>query len=219
MIDLSTYTETDPDSKLTVSSSTVTATDIYQNAGSTTRVSKDYGSSYFDGLNHNFTAHQTAVDVGSGGFSFVSCSATDFTDGFHGLGVNDVSVGVNDDGGAVNSRIYLMRGNFASFDGYSNSVWGVSNPYYLNLFRFGGTQFVDLYIYSDSGRTTLIDILSINGLTESTTWRWHHAFNHTNQGVNKKDSLYYENFEFFPIGQRMAKTDYLRRSLFGPKVF
>lgn len=190
--DLTTFTETDPDSRLTVTSTRVSAEPINLTNSGTTCLRKDYGASYFDALDIDFAGREANNDSGTGAYDMVSFTTAVVNNGYTGSGADDLHIGMNDDGGGGAQRIFFMRGSFTVYDSMNGGTIG--NTYYMTLSRAASNATATLLIYSDSGRTTLVDTLVVTG---TVAYRYLMPFNHTNQSpTSKQHDIYYENFDF-----------------------
>lgn len=191
--DLTTFTELDPASKIVVTATRVTCTDL-TGVDASSAVTKDYGANYFDALSVGFIGAVTGHDVGSGQYNSVIFSTNTSTNGYIGADGTDVIVTANDDGGGAGTlvRLSLMRGSFAAYDNVDGLAIG--SVFYFVLARTAGGDTVTLYIYSDSAYTTLVDTLVTTGHS-TIKWRYLKALSHAPDTVNKKITLYYEKFD------------------------
>ncbi len=218
--DLTTFTESDPGGVLTVTASKVLATSIANNFGATTYLVKDYGADYFDALDVDLASSSVIVDSGHGAYDMFCFKNSTTAGGFNALSSTEFGLMMNDDG--TNSRVGLMRGSFTAFDSCQMSADNVTA--YLTLGRSAGNTEVTLYVYSDSDRTSLVDALVISGVS-STKYRYLWAFDHTNQFGTLRHTAYFENVDLNLAppetgGQpRMARSEHLRRGLFGSRTF
>ncbi len=145
--DLTTWTETDASSKLTVTSSTAA---FANTMGSTANITKDYGASHFGDFEHLFQAKisERAINGAANPWAMGAASTgTEFRVDF-----------------TATTTVYLWAG--LSNDSYSSLT--AATDYYYKVKRAGSTLY--LYIYSDSGRSTLVDTLSVSCAT--TAYRW-----------------------------------------------
>ena len=167
MEDFTTYTETDPGADVTVTSSRITIASGTDN--DTYNVFKDKGAGYFDALDIDFAMRVTTGVTTDAivGIAIIN-TATPTTENMAGtLTSSDISANMYWYNG---TNIFLSRGNFA---GITDSVAGLSidTTYYCTLVRTAGSDTVTLEIYSDSGRTSLVDTLSVSGFG-TTTWQY-----------------------------------------------
>lgn len=155
--DFTTYTEVDPGSDVTVTANTITLNEFV--GSSTTYVYKDYGAGHFIGdfehlIEYNL-GNSTEVDA-------IACPYVLATD----LGAvpdlyDDVEIVVRWlRQGEANNRLYLYLydGGYEDSDNY-NSL-SIDTSYYLKIARTTGSPTdINVYIYSDDSRTTLVDTL------------------------------------------------------------
>jgi len=181
--DFTTYTEQDEGADLTVTSTRVTGTSMETN-GDKFYVQKDFGASHFTDFSHLLTVTQTA----------------DSTDSLWGVwAMGNVSGDLEDlnVNGTGLQLFYLDNDQLGiydiSTDSYDEST-GLSNStvYYLTISR-SGTTFT-CQIYSNSGRTTLVDTISITSV--STAFRYLKVVAGLDiAGVGKTASGYVENLD------------------------
>lgn len=163
--DLTTYTEYDPSSRLTVAGTKCTLT-----AGSRNQawnLYKDFGADYFNGIHIDFEMQLTSctiwavmsvVGISNSTGDSASWAATDYLVFMQRTGTTDY-------------RITLLNGNWSVSD-YMAAAEDVT--YYCTLRRTPGSDAVYLDVYSDSARTTLLDTLVITGIG-TTKHRYIHA--------------------------------------------
>jgi hypothetical protein len=151
--DFSTYTETDPNSKIAVTSSKIDVSAI--DRGDNAYVYDDKGSNFFDG-DFEFLFEGYIDSATTNGYHAMACALANVN--------NKVSTDTNDDQGI---RMY-REGSASRFlvqeqdgsNGYQTSTGDLSldTLYYLTLERdeaVGTYGTLYLYTYSDSDRTTL----------------------------------------------------------------
>lgn len=153
--DLTTFTEYDPSSVLTVTTSRVTF------AGARLQhyyhVVKDYGADHFNGLSAYFTLRINTI--ASGGHAIVLAFANAVGDS-RTWGSDCVWVAMyRTDGGSY--QIRFARGDAAEEVRYAASS---STTYYCHLSRAAGSTTAYLYIYSNPERTVLLNTLVLTGL-------------------------------------------------------
>lgn len=189
--DFTTYTETDPDAKVTKTSTRITIAS--GNDNNTYNVYKDFGASHFNSLDIDFAMRVTTGVTTDAivGIAVIN-SATPSTENMAGtLTSTDISANMYWYNG---TNIFLNRGNFA---GITDSVAGLSidTTYYCTLVRSASSDTVTLEIYSDSGRTSLVDTLSVSGFGTGTTWQYVYGF--MNAEFNESNTLngYVENMD------------------------
>jgi hypothetical protein len=190
--DLTTYTETDASSVLSVSASTVTYTAWPENVHA--RLSKDYGADYFDAIDHDF---ELVCDAYVGGGSYIAghVLATADIEGIDHAGTTDLSVISNREVAPYGMRIMLQRGNWVAYDLTGNGVLSEDSTYYLTLSRAAGNDTATLYIYSNAARTSLMDTLVVAGFG-TVKWRWHQAANQFYQASTNTQTGRAANYDF-----------------------
>ena len=174
--DLTTYIEVDPQEELTVTATTITAVDL--DTAWDAYVYKDFGADYFDALNIDFDMFIWNTSVEDGG-AYVSLA--NVIDDYLGFGATAVSANIIE-GSADAKYIFLKRGADVASDGYEavGNTW-----YYCTLSRTAGADSVALKIYSDIGRTTLLDTLTLSGFGTA-KWRYFYAIVNRNVGSTGK---------------------------------
>lgn len=188
-----TYIELDPNSKIEVTSSKITFTNLYR--GTDAYVYYDKGVDYFDG---DFIHYLTVCLTGSEGEtqSYVWGIANGVDD-FHALGV----------AGGSWFAVYLYKGPTSQVialqecdsgdvdvDQYAGIV--VGTPYYLKIVRdesVGDHGRIYCYIYSDSARTNLVATLSSLIGTSKKDFRYIYAINAYGAASTPNLSGYVEN--------------------------
>lgn len=165
IIDFSSYTEVDPSSYLTISTTKVEWTSLPRNVDA--YLYYDYGTDNFDALDVDFDlyldAHSTYGRVGALAF-------TNTVDDANAFASTDLSV-VTHKTNSTTHKIRLIRGNDVAYDEYTCST---GTTYYCTLVRAAGNDTATLYIYSDSDRTSLLDTLVVTGFS-TTKWRYNMA--------------------------------------------
>lgn len=188
-----TYTEEDPNSRITVTSTKVTFASL--TAQEDAYVYKDKGADSFSGnFVHLITVKLTAAD--SDGRAYV-WALTNTVDDMKAI----------DDGGGSFLAVFLYRyeavyylylascdSGTVSTDTYTISL---NTPYYLKIVRdesVGTYGTIYCYVYSDSARTTLIDTLIITLGTSKKDYRYIFGVNTRNSGISGRTiSGYCEN--------------------------
>lgn len=155
-----TWTETDPNSDITVAASSVTSDTQLRTAMAW--VSKDYGADYFDILEHDFDIKCTANDDQADIVNYALQSSA--ANGYKNTASTDVLVGMSDWG--TNEAIVLERRTVIADESVLD--WTQNTTYYCTLRR--DASVLELDIYSDSGRTSLTETLSIT--FTNTKWRY-----------------------------------------------
>lgn len=167
--DFTTYAEGDGGSVITVTSTKITFNgDGYDTPA---YVSKDFGVNNFDSIDAIYEMYLTSI-----GNNYPTTGGIGFAD----AGTNQrVDMGSTEPwscfvGNAGTPQLRLVRGSFAASDIYNCST---GTLYYVHMERASGNDTVTLKIYSDSGRTTLVDTLSLSGLGTD-KWRYCYGFIH-----------------------------------------
>lgn len=177
--DLTTYTEVDPNSHITVATGKVTGAGINRNESA--YLYKDFGAGYFNALNINFEFKCTELstnDIGG-----LVCTANDVGDKSQWTGDNIWC-----------SIYYASGGSRKIYLGADYYVLTVNTLYYCTLSRSAGSDTVSLKIYSDSARTTLLDTLTTT-ISASATFRYLYAMSSLYTNFNSGCSYYVENVE------------------------
>jgi hypothetical protein len=157
--DFSGYTETDPNSEITVTSTKITGTNFRRPQSA--YVYKDKGADHFNAdFEHFLTAYLASISTGNASFWILS--------NYVGNAVNQKANtnahlrGCIDHGGGTPIMQLVEWADPSEYaDNYAIST---GTPYYLKVKRDEsvgtyGTAYI--YIYSDSSRTTLLDTLSL----------------------------------------------------------
>ena len=173
--DLTTYTEVDSSGKIAVSSTRVTANSITNNVDS--YVYKDFGASYFDKIDLLFD-YQCAAHSGYAVMGFTN----ELDESMHWVGPY-IAV-------SLQSGLSIYNGG-TSHDSSLDLSHNIT--YYCRLLRQAGDDVVRLYIYSDAGRTTLVDTVTLAGFG-TTKWRYFFPMTSENYSSPYSWSGYLENF-------------------------
>ncbi len=178
-IDLTTFTEVDSGSYLSVAADVITISALP--ASGANYVYKDYGASHFD-----------KVDIL---FKLEMDSSVSTLDRYAGMGLTVSVLGDRSGWGSSdvfvasyyyntnNAGIYLVRGtDFANI----NTVTGLSKGvfYYCRLLRLAGSDTFTLYIYSDAARTSLVATLILAGFGTGTKYRYLYAVTNNSGNAN-----------------------------------
>lgn len=162
--DFTTYTKIDPGGKLTVATNKITA--VNADMDEANYVYKDFTADHFDALNVDF---EILIDSAARGNCWGGIAFANMIGGLDGAAATDIFVaGFQSSGGAFS--IYLGRGWITASDSYAASA---DTVYYCTLARAASSDSVELTIYSDSGRTDLLDTLTVSGLG---TERWQYCY-------------------------------------------
>lgn len=166
-VDFTSYTETDPNGRITVTADEIAFAGLTRNEDA--HVYKDFGVAYFSGdFNIDFEFRRTALNTGIA----VICGLTNDVDDFRALitgGKDYQGVHLSEAGDVAMGE---LDGGTPYFDGYA-----VSNgtTYYCTFVRdesIGSYGRLYLYIYSDAARTTLLDTLQVDLHTSKKDFRY-----------------------------------------------
>lgn len=188
------YTETDPNSKLTVTEPKVTAANLLRNEDA--YVYKDFGSNYFDTLNIQFEMYISSA-TGTNGIGQMGLTVSVINDAT-GWGTSDIGVrGYRPT--SSTQQIQLFRGNVAS----TTSDVSINTLYYCTLSRTAGSDTVILAIYSNPERTIIVDSISLSGYGTA-KYRYLYGISSYNDGNSIRYDGYFQNFnigggDFFSV--------------------
>jgi len=163
--DLTTYTEVDEYSVLTVTADKVTTVGV-DNYGEE-YVYKDFGVDYFDALYINF---EFLIEAASQDSCWCGLGLSNVIDDYTAWADTDLRPMLNRSSAGV-YLIGLWRGYMEANDEYTSSP---DTLYYCTLLRSAGSDTATLKIYSDAGRTTLLDTLTVSGFGTA-KWRYLYA--------------------------------------------
>jgi hypothetical protein len=189
--DLTSYIKNDPNGRLTVSAAKVQGDNVTGGDG-VTNVYKDFGADHFDALNFLLEAYvgSSATVSATAGCNFVNTAAPDSTKRTN-LATTDAGAWIHNEGGTAS--VQLWRGDIETRDIYNGSF---NTIYYLKMERAAGNDTITIKIYSDSGRTTLLDTLTISGYGTSTKWRYLFALvTHSDGSGGEHWYGYYQNMD------------------------
>ena len=187
--DLSTYTEVDPNSHISATSSRMTGTGINRNEMAYAYYDK--GVDYFDAIDIDFDFMMTEVSSND----IFNITGISNTLGHIGAwGVNDVRVNVYYPSGQQ-IRLYI-----STTAGGDYMVISVNTTYYCTLERAAGNATFNLKVYSDSDRTNLLDTLTFNIPTASTKHRYIYGISSSYTNHNYGASGYVENVVINAVG-------------------
>jgi hypothetical protein len=150
--DLTTWTEYDPNGLITVAAGAITATSL--TCDSPCYVRKDGGAGHFGDFSHELTLSITPVDGWPHHGIYWCGAATPVVEGYDSADI----VLVASDYYVAGDTLYLYTNG--NTDRCSTLTLFVTT-YYLTVSRAGTTT--SCAIYSDSGRTTLVDTISVTG--------------------------------------------------------
>jgi len=183
--DFTTYTETDPNSRLTVTASKILAAALVNEDA---WVYDDKGVDHFDALNVEFEAYQNSagVDDGRGALGFSDtigkCDSWE-SDAVH---LEIVDQGTN------GPASQLTRGAHLAVD--SNSTLSEDTLYYWTYTRTAGNDTITAKVYSNADRTTLLDTLTLAGFGTA-KYRYAYGFVRRQDGVNAVWEGYFQNMD------------------------
>jgi hypothetical protein len=165
--DFTTYTETDPGADITITAAKIDMVTMGDTVVS--NVYKDYGASFFNAMDVDYEIFigSASTDNAQFGPGFIN-TATPATETRATLASTDLWCPIYTFGG--NQRLYLVRGAFTATDVYEGS--GEDTLWYNTLTRAADNDTCTLALYSDSGRTTLVDTLSVSGYVTTTKWQY-----------------------------------------------
>lgn len=194
--DFTTYTESDPGSDISITSSKITMTNL-QSRDSESYVYKDFGANYFDGDWENQCTWEITLIDPSARTDFMFANVVDDT---LALESGDY-IGGNNQRSSPGTNYYVILRELDGGTGYQDlgSDFSVSTPYYDTFKRYEGvgtygTAYRD--IYSDSDRTTLAWGLSVTLHSSKKDFRYRYPLNTYNSGIAAKNvSGYIENLD------------------------
>lgn len=200
------YTEVDPNTRITKTSTRVTWTDLDRNE--TAYVYRDMTEDYFDGdFTHVFTVYITSTINGS----YVNCWA--LTNDLNSCRVIDNASGdylAAHIIGTLTARtigITECDGGTTYTDSY---VASQETAYYLKITRdetVGTYGTLYCYIYSDPLRTTLLTTLSVTLHSSKKDFRYVHACNSDNSSATPyPESAYIENLYLYKADAGYVET-------------
>ena len=168
----STYTEVDTNNKLTVTTSKATAADADRDEY--VYLYKDMTTDHFDALDVDFELFIEASSVEDG---LAGVAITNTIGSIPQFENPDVTVYIVDV--ASFARILLVRGALIANDQSINLSF--DTVYYCTLTRAAGNTTCNCLIYSDSGKTDLLDTLGVTDYG-SVKWRYVYGFVNYNSG-------------------------------------
>jgi len=152
--DFTTYTELDLGGDLTVTASKIDIDTVAYGQDDSV-VSKDFGVNYFDEWTHYFSFEATAMANSSGFFIGAVSNVVDEWFTLWDANADAVGLFVNK-GSTGNLGCYFRDANTHNSDAF---IHAVGTQYWCTFTRTGTTAV--LHIYDDSGRTHLVDTLTI----------------------------------------------------------
>ncbi len=187
-----TYTEVDPNSRITITSATrIDYAGIQRDEGA--YVYTDKGANYYSGdFEIQVDIHLTSGDTNSVTFALMLANLID--DAFY-IQQNDDLLGVQINRGASGTTIILRESVNGTTQTDTNSALTLDTTYYLTVARdesVGTYGTLYCYIYSDSDRTSLVDTLILT-LTAANDFRYLYGFASSNAGTTLAQTGYVEN--------------------------
>jgi len=166
-LDLTTFTETDPNSHLTVTADKASAVAVTR--AETVKLVLDGGADNYNGieLKFDFFNNSSGADDGRQGIGFSDTNASCATWESDSIHLEAV------DQGGDGPIMQLMRGPHDAAD--SNDTLSENTEYYWTLNRVSDSDTATAKVYSDSSRTSLIDTLTMTGYGTA-KWRYLFAF-------------------------------------------
>jgi len=187
--DLAGYTEVDPNSHITKTSSRVTLSGLTK--GEDAYVYKDFGASFFNKIDLIFSGR-------------ISTGATGQFDVGFSNEIGDASAWWGFDYKEI--RIVFRQNYIYFYCGANSDYYEISfnTDYYLTLARAADSDSSTLKIYSDAARSNLLDSMTLSGLGTGTRYRYFYAASSYNSSESSKTiSGYVENFRF-PVASAVA---------------
>ncbi len=189
---LSLYTEVDPNSHISKTSSRVTLAGLTETESA--YVYKNFGAAYFNKIDLIFSGRISTGATGQFdvGFSNELADAS----GWWGFDYKEI-------------RIVFQLGYIYLYCGTNSDYYAISwdTDYYLTLSRSAGSDSATLKIYSDAARSNLLATLTASGLGTGTKYQYFYAASSYNVSHSGHTiSGYVENFLFpMPIGSGGAQ--------------
>lgn len=192
--DLTTYTEVDPNGRISKTASRVTLS--YLTCVEDAYLYKDFGASYFDKIDLKFDGMISSTSGYSG-----ECIAgfSNLVDDANGWSSYHIKVCFYRNSSSGTYWVYILTAT--DYQAYQISA---NTTYYLTLTRDAGSNSATLKIYSDSARTTLLQSLSVTGVGATSKFRYFFPAVSANTGESTSYFYgYYENFLLggSPLGQ------------------
>ncbi len=161
-------TEIDASGKLTVTATKATGADV--DADEDVYLYSDHGANIINSINLDFELliNATSDNNGIGGIAVASAVGA-----INDFGATDITVTIEKTAGGAYQIAQKKGAASGADDSYSCSA---DTLYYCTLARTAGSDTVTVGIYSDSGRTTLLDTLSVAGYGATTTYRYVYNF-------------------------------------------
>ncbi len=163
-VDFTTFTEVDPNNKLTVISAKITAVDLDRDEDA--YVYRDYGANAFNGFSINFEWRIESTSVNTGAAIVGMTQAT--VDDSSGWGINDFGISLTRQD--PNFNITLFEGDNSE----SDTIVGVGADaiVYMTISRTEGGTSLYVAAFSDSGRTSQIGATISIAISSATKFRY-----------------------------------------------
>ena len=183
------FTEVDTNSKLTVTATKATGADV--DADEDVYLYADKGAGYFNALDIDFELYLAST---SDNGAFGGMAITNTVNDISGLATTDIVVFIAKAGGT--STINLVRGANVATDAAPDTIIFADTVYYCTLTRVAGNDSCVVTIYSDAGRVTLLDTLTVAGYS-TTKYRYVFGFINWNTATGGENfDGYVQNLEF-----------------------
>ena len=179
--DFTTYTEVDTAAYLTVTSSRVTS---IANEDIPAYVYKNFTANYFDALDVDveFYVASAAQNASQESVAFTNTIG----DGFAMTTTGDLRVDAQRRLTEV-VRFQMTRA-LAVYDQWDQAA-GTNTIFYYTISRSAGGDVVEVYVYTDSARTTLVDVSMPLSLAGFGTVKWQYGYGHANLDVDNVDRI------------------------------
>lgn len=188
--DLTTFTETDPSGWVTVTSNQVSFAGMQRTP--VTTVYKDYTASYFGNFVVNF---ETEITASATDALAIVCAISNINNAGYGglIGQDACACWFDNSGGNLSAIIQQYNPN--STDSFS--IGAAIHGHRYNTFMRSGTT-LTWNIYTDPGRTTLEDSLTVTGTT--TRYRYMNALGNRGAAGTAAITGYTKNFVIISRG-------------------
>jgi len=205
--DYTTYTESDPSGELTVVAAKIDWADVRRDEG--VWVYDDFGAAYFSGDFTHEVECELSADGGTGWSAIWGmANAIDTFDSIADIDHFNVSIEGNSGSPFIGLRERDSSTNYSDNYGISLGV-----RYYLSIERneaVGTYGTIYCKIYSDSGRTTLLDTLSVTLHTSKKDFQYLYGYNCLNTGdaaAARTQTGFVQNLELLAVGASISTLD------------
>lgn len=193
--DFTTYTEVDPNSRITVTAPKVAFSGL-RNNDSPSYVYKDFGASYFTG---NFSIKfEFQLDSFVNGMNELElCVLSDSVGAFNDIKTANGNMFIAGLAGGASAAIYVEEVDGGAYYASAGYTISTSTLYYCTLRRDGsvGTYgTLHLEVYSDSGRTTLLSSQSVALHTSVKNLRYGYGVQNDDAGSTQSGTGFTQNF-------------------------